>query len=182
MSHGETHGESKDERWWVKLRDAWTIRGTWVHLVDIVKRRIEDEMRTREAQPGIREGRDCFRHTGTPAEASGSHRDRCRPDREKGEKTAWNTPVDEALKEFWDGREDKPEDDIPFDDVRWGRHLHFCYSTAPSHVEGIRDREETRPDRPPNQKQDRRERMLGQDASEQIRLQDGVRYQSAEED
>ena len=59
MSHGETHGESKDERWWVKLRDAWTIRGTWVHLVDIVKRRIEDEMRTREAQPGIRGGRDC---------------------------------------------------------------------------------------------------------------------------
>ena len=52
--------------------------------------------------------------------------------REKGEKTAWEHSrlldgCDEALKEFWDSREDKPEDDIPFDDVRWGRHLHFCY-------------------------------------------------------
>ena len=99
---------------------------------------------------------------------------------DKGEKTAWEhsrlrDSCDEVLKEFWDGREDKPEDDIPFDDARWGRHLHFCYDCG----KVFGRKQDLTAHRPPNQKQDRSERMLGQDASEQIRLQDGVRYQSA---
>jgi hypothetical protein len=51
---------------------------------------------------------------------------------DKGDKTAWEhsrllAGCDEVLKDFWDGRDDKPEDEIPFDNEKWGRHLHFCY-------------------------------------------------------